>query len=83
MSKLNEDDVSFGFCDSIDKVKAAYTYRRNDSGSKKQYDATEYTKLSATCEYLNRLNKQIKEYLINRDNSNDLVQPENIEKLIS
>ena len=34
-SKLKEDDMFLGFCDSIDKVKTIYNYRRNDSGSKK------------------------------------------------
>ena len=83
ISKLNEDDVAHSFCDTIDKVKAAYTYRRNDSGAKKMYDATEYTKISATYEQLNALNKDIKEYLINNDNKEDTVSGENLEKLIS
>jgi hypothetical protein len=50
ISKLDESDIAHSFCDTIDKVKAAYTYRRNDSGAKKAYDATEYTKISAVYE---------------------------------
>lgn len=82
ISKLNEYDIVHSFCDTIDKVKAAYGYRRNDSGSKKMYDATEYTKISATYEQLNSLNKDIKEYLINHGGE-DTVSGESLEKLIS
>ena len=82
-SKLKEDDMFLGFCDSIDKVKTIYNYRRNDSGSKKQYDATEYTRIAATYEQLSMLNKQIKEYLLYRKGGDTTVSGENLEKLIS
>lgn len=83
ISRLNADDLAHSFCDTIDKVKAAYTYRRNDSGSKKIYDATEYTKIAATYEQLNALNKDIKEYLITGENKEGTVSGESLEKLIS
>lgn len=82
ISKLNEDDIPHSFCDDIDKVKAAYSYRRNDSGTKKAYDATEYTKIAAIYEQLNMLNKQIKEHLINHGGSEDTISGESLEKLI-
>ena len=83
ISKLNSEDLAHSFCDTIDKVKAAYTYRRNDSGTKKMYDATEYTKIASVYEQLNALNKDIKEYLINGENKDDTVSGESLEKLIS
>ena len=79
--KISEDQAGT-FCDTIDSVKAAYGYRRNDSGSKKAYDATEYTKVAAAYEQLNQLNKDIKEYLIN-NNGEGTVSGESLEKLIS
>jgi hypothetical protein len=57
VSKITDDDFRHSFCDSIDKVKAAYSYRKKDSGNKKMYDSTEYTKLVSSCEQLNVLNK--------------------------
>ena len=83
ISRLNEDDLAHSFCDTIDKVKAAYTYRRNDSGTKKIYDATEYAKIASVYEQLNSLNKDIKEYLINGENKETTVSGESLEKLIS
>ena len=83
ISKLKEDDVFHSFCDSIDKVKAAYGYRRTDSGTKKAYDATEYTKIASTYEQLNMLNMQIKEHLINHGEAQETVSGESLEKLIS
>ena len=83
ISKITDDDFRHSFCDSIDKVKAAYTYRKNDSGNKKMYDATEYTKLVSSCAQLNMLNKQIKQYLINQDGSSDTVSGEDVERLIN
>lgn len=79
--KLDED-IAGSFCDTIDSVKAAYGYRRNDSGSKKAYDATEYAKVAAAYEQLNQLNKDIKEYLINNSGP-DTISGESLEKLIS
>jgi len=35
ISKIENYDSANNFCDTIDKVKAAYGYRRNDSGSRK------------------------------------------------
>ena len=83
ISKLNEDNIVHSFCDTIDKVKAAYTYRRNDSGTKKAYDATEYTKIAAVYEQLNALNKDIKEYLISKSGRTETVNGESLESLIS
>lgn len=83
VSKVNEDGASHSFCDTIDKAKAMYGYRRNDSGSKKMYDASEYTKLGATYEQLNQLNKDIKQYLINRGGEEGTVSGETLEKLIN
>jgi len=50
ISKIHADDMAHSFCESIDKVKAAYGYRRNDSGNKRMRDATEYTRIAATYE---------------------------------
>ena len=83
ISKLNEDQIMHSFCDTIDKAKATYTYRRNDSGSKKMYDATEYTRIASVYEQLNALNKDIKEYLINHEGGEDTITGESLEKLIS
>lgn len=83
ISKLKEDAVFHSFCDSIDIVKTTYNYRRNDSGTKKAYDATEYTKIAATYDQLSQLNGQIKAYLINHDGGEDTVSGESLEKLIS
>lgn len=81
-SKLDVDAIPHSFCDTIDNAKAAYNYRRNDSGSKKAYDATEYTKIAAAYEQLNVLNKQIKAYLMKTEGTEDVVTGENVEKLI-
>ena len=83
ISKIDQYDSANNFCDTIDKVKAAYGYRRNDSGSRKEYDATEYTKISSTFEQLNQLNKQIKEFLINKGDGQSTVSGESVERLIS
>ena len=83
ISKLDEHAITGSFCDTIDSVKAAYSYRRNDSGSKKAYDATEYAKVAAAYEQLNQLNKDIKEYLINKSGKEETVSGESLEKLIS
>lgn len=83
VSKITDDDFRHSFCDSIDKVKAAYSYRKKDSGNKKMYDSTEYTKLVSSCEQLNVLNKQIKQYLINQDGSSDTVSGEEAERLVN
>lgn len=83
ISKLNQYDIVHSFCDSIDKAKAAYGYRRNDSGAKKAYDATEYTRIAAVYDQLDALNKDIKEYLINRDGKEETVGGESLERLIS
>lgn len=81
-SKLTEDDIQHSFCDSIDKVKSLYNYRRTDSGNKKMYDATEYTKIVSAYEQLNILNKQIKEYLVKRGKDDNVAHGENLERLI-
>ena len=83
ISKLNESDISHSFCDSIDEAKAVYGYRRTDSGQKKMYDATEYTRISAAYEQLNVLNKQIKAYLINSGDTEETISGDSLEKLIS
>lgn len=82
ISKLHEDDLFNSFCDTIDAVKSTYGYRRTDSGGKKMYDATEYTKAVSAYEQLNVLNKQIKTYLINHDSAEDTISGENLERLI-
>lgn len=82
-SKLTDDQMQHSFCDTIDNAKALYNYRRNDSGNKKMYDATEYTKIVSTYEQLNVLNKQLKEYLTKRDKDDDVVRGENLETLIN
>ena len=81
--KLDDDALSHSFCDTIDKAKSLYTYRRNDSGSKKMYDATEYTKVVSTYELLNSLNKDIKESLLNKSGLSETVSGESLEKLIN
>lgn len=81
-SKLTEDAIYHSFCDSIDKVKALYNYRRTDSGNKKMYDATEYTRIVSAYEQLNVLNKQIKKYLVKHDDDDDVLRGENLERLI-
>jgi predicted Ser/Thr protein kinase len=83
ISKVEDYNSANNFCDTIDKVKAAYGYRRNDSGSRKQYDATEYTKIVSTYEQLGQLYNQIKEYLIKHNDKEDTVSGESLEKLIS
>ncbi|MEE3413764.1 MAG: hypothetical protein VZR53_00145 [Prevotella sp.] len=35
ISKVENYDSANNFCDTIDKVKATYGYRRNDSGSRR------------------------------------------------
>lgn len=83
ISKLKEDNANHSFCDTIDKAKAMYGYRRNDSGSRKMYDSTEYTKVSAIYEQLNQLNKDIKQYLMTKSDDDETVNGETLEKLIN
>ena len=82
-SKLTEDQFQHSFCDTIDNAKALYNYRRNDSGNKKGYDATEYTKIVSAYEQLNVLNKQLKEYLMKSSKDDEFAHGENLERLIN